>query len=373
MANSKKSGQQEPAGDTGTKTGIRNRFRVLQRHLTLADYIFGPIPAVLLAAATVLADFRYWASVALILGSALLVFFILAHLHYRHGFKKQQKISLLDGIGSFLAVALVIAALVVFDNRYYRQTALVEENEATQAASPESTSTPSPYRLVIKYIRTDWGHQYNPRTLIMAYYLVNNQPTLSPIDLWLDLRVLNLQPHPVTIEAWSVETGPTPNGLWLRLLHIPASPHLTFYIVGSLRNVLSGALKFQDLGDALLNPIQPRAEAQGWVLCECPYKPPCLAWFERIRLRDTEGHNFSEVLDLSTYNESLKLDPTEDSGIPVSKAPRRDLTNVPVLRPFPTDAYRVEPKDEKDVARLYRGAPGPSRTPTPSRSNQGEV
>ena len=95
-----------------------------------------------------------------------------------------------------------------------------------------------------------------------------------------------------------------------------------------------------------------------------------LAWFERIRLRDSQGREFSEIVDLGAYNESLQLDPTQNIRIPTSKAPARDLTHVPVLRPFAFDAYRIDPKGETGVAKLFRAVPKASPVSTPPQPKQ---
>jgi len=44
-------------------------------------------------------------------------------------------------------------------------------------------------RIVIEYLRTDWGKPYNPRTLFMAYYLLNGTPSLSPVDLLAEIKL----------------------------------------------------------------------------------------------------------------------------------------------------------------------------------------
>jgi len=247
---------------------------------------------------------------------------------------------------SVLLVSSVFIAAVIALTAVLRWPVPTSHNAAT--AVPEKP----PVRIDIDYMRTDWGHAYNPRTLLMAYYRLNGTPSLSPIDLWAEIRVINTQASPVTIEAWSIETAPTPNGPWLRLMPIPGSPHLIFYVVGSLKNKPSNAVAVDDLTDALSAPIVK--EAKGWALCECPSTPPCLGWYERIRLRDTQGKDYSQVISLSDYNASLGLTKTAEARMRTSKAEPRDLTRVQLVRPFPQDAYRVSPKKEGQVAILER-------------------
>ena len=98
---------------------------------------------------------------------------------------------------------------------------------------------------------------------IPIYYLLNEIPKLSPIDLIMHLTIVNLQSVGVNIEAWAIETAPTPDGPWIKLSHIPGSPHLLIYVVGSLENKRSVALRFDDLSDALIRHFKragsPRA------------------------------------------------------------------------------------------------------------------
>jgi hypothetical protein len=250
----------------------------------------------------------------------------------------------LYGIAIFLTGLVFITSVLVW--RVSKPSAPVTPQ--VSELSPLQT----PFRIVISHLRTDWGHPYNPRTLIMAYYLLNKSPRLSPIDLWIDLRIINLQNVSATIEAWSIETGPTRDGPWLRLVHIPSSPHLSIYIVGSLKDTKSGALVFPDLADSLLKPIPSQQEAKGWALCECPAVPPCLAWYQRIKVRDTQGKEYIQVLSLSDYNSAL-TDNTAGIGVMPSKAPQRDMAHVDVLRPFPQNAYRAEPRSEGADAHLF--------------------
>jgi len=165
--------------------------------------------------------------------------------------------------------------------------------------------------------------------------------------------LVNIQSAPIAIESWSIETAPAPEGPWLKLMPIPGSPHLTFYIVGSSKNRPSGAFIFPDLVDAMSAPLQSKKEVRGWAMCECPSEPPCLGWYQRITLRDTQGKEYTQVLNLSDYNASLASDNVEKLQLHISKAPQRDLTHVAIVRPFP-DAYRVDPGKEGEVAHLFK-------------------
>jgi hypothetical protein len=210
----------------------------------------------------------------------------------------------------------------------------------------------NPLRAVINYIRTDWGHTYNPRTLFMAHYRLDTVPALSPIDMLMNIRLVNTQETPLTIEAWSIVTGPTPDGPWQNFVIVPGSPHLDVRVVGSLVHAPSYSVNLNDFGDSLKEAVQPDHEVSGWILCECPGGPPCLSWYQRLLLKDTHGMDRSIVLSLSDYNLSAGLNKIKGVELsPVRECPPRDVTDIELIRPFPTDAYRAD---------IIKGCDGPS-------------
>ena len=238
--------------------------------------------------------------------------------------------------GFTLAVALLLSIITAV-YRHHHKNLITEAN---------------PFKATIKFIRTDWG-QPTPAHLVV-YYVLNDVPTASPLDIIIYFRIINTTSGPLYLEAWSVETAPKANGPWVKLSYIPASPHLSIYIVDSINNHTSRAVIMPDLTDSLAaSPIQPQKEVDGWTDFECPSSPPCLGWYQRIVIRDTQGHTYSQILDLSDYNTSLELQ-SVPAGMMKSRAPALDLTNVPLLRPYPKEANRTDPNDETDVARLTR-------------------
>jgi hypothetical protein len=67
-------------------------------------------------------------------------------------------------------------------------------------------------RIVAKYIRADPVQLYRPRSLFMVYYRLNKIPSLSPIDVWINLQIINAETAPLKIESWSIETATTSLG-----------------------------------------------------------------------------------------------------------------------------------------------------------------
>jgi hypothetical protein len=222
------------------------------------------------------------------------------------------------------------------------------------------SSTPDPFRVVIDYIRTDSG-MYGKRTLFMAYYLLDKLPALSPIDLATKLRIVNLNPStPEKIEAWSVETGPTDRGPWLRLINVPASPFTNVYVVGSNPK---GAARFivNDLGRELTDH-EIEKELTGWGLFECPSPLSCLMIYVRINLRDIRGGEHRTLVNLIERNKELEMSSTEPTTALTSKYHRlENMENIRIVRPFPGDAYWVVPNDESGVPQGFSPGHRPSK------------
>lgn len=231
---------------------------------------------------------------------------------------------------------------------------LETSHEAPTTPQKVTTVDTSDLHISIDYIRTEWQRPYSPRTIFMAYYLLNKKPVLSPVDLFAEINIVNNKTEPLTIESWSVETGPTRDGPWLRLLDLPASPHLTYYVLSPAKNQETNAVFFRGLSDKLAAPLALNQPIKAWLLCECPNGVPCLGWYERFTLRDIQGSDHYEVISLSDYNQSLSQTKVNGVSVETSKAIKRDLTTVPIVRPFPTDAYRLEAKRDGEITRLFQ-------------------
>ena len=77
-----------------------------------------------------------------------------------------------------------------------------------------------------------------------------------------------------------------------------------------------------------------------------------MSWYQRLLLKDTHGMDRSIVLSLSDYNLSAGLNKIKGVELsPVRECPPRDVTDIELIRPFPTDAYRAD---------IIKGCDGPS-------------
>jgi hypothetical protein len=138
MEESEQGGQHKAASQPSSEGANRERFRVLKKHLILADYVLGPIATVLGIGGGVFASYQYLLPGFLLFGAMLLVFFVLFHLHYRHGYKRKQNISLLSTVGCLSALVLVGTAFWAFDEEYPHAAITVV------AAQPESPVVATP-------------------------------------------------------------------------------------------------------------------------------------------------------------------------------------------------------------------------------------
>ena len=279
-----------------------------------------------------------------------------------------KKISRRDDRRVAGTVIVVVAAAVLGFSLYmvHRRSvsaAAMEKSKPVQPpVSEQQRKEPiSPFRVVIDYMRGEVG-MYGQRTLFMAYYLLDKIPTLSPIDLTMRVKIINLNPStPAKIEAWSVETGPTDDGPWTKLLHVPSSPYTNIYVVGSSPQKTARFI-MNDLGHILdVQPIEQKVE--GWAMFECPLPPACMQTFARIDLRDISGNDHYTLVNVIEQSRKDKqTDLTERVEVRVSKYQSPlNMEKVRILRPFPAYAYWVIPKDEKGIPQGFT----PSGTQSP--------
>jgi len=237
---------------------------------------------------------------------------------------------------------------------------------------PDKTSpaVPESLRVVIDYMNGEVG-MYGARTLYMAYYLLDKIPTLSPIDLAMRVKVINLNPlEPAKIEAWSVETGPTDHGPWTKLSYVPASPYTNIYVVGSVPKKAS-RLILNDLGHVFdVQPVEQKVE--GWAMFECPLPPVCMQTYARIDLRDIGGNDhytLVNVIEQSRKDQQMNLTERVQARTSKYQSPL-DMEKVRVFRPFPPRAYWALPKDEKGVPQGFISGESPLPATAHRRKNE---
>jgi hypothetical protein len=250
----------------------------------------------------------------------------------------------------YLVATLSMATLLYFTSlqvqvhskQFIQQIAdaVAEKGNHSKATPIATTSDVNNFHVTIDHFRPDWDKPYNPRTLFMAYYLLNGAPTLSPIDAWIHAKVSNLEQVPQIIESWSLETGPTESGPWKRLNLIPSGKHIDLYLVGSLKGEgCCMPVALDDLDDALTKPIpeKGKADASGWAFIECEGQPPCLYPYARFVIQDQSGMPYYQVIHFP--DEIFRDRPISRS----STARKINMDNIPLMRPFPFDGYRSEP------------------------------
>jgi len=185
----------------------------------------------------------------------------------------------------------------------------------------------------------------------MSYYALNGVPTTSPIDIALKLRIVCLKPHSQKIEAFVTETGLTTNGPWTKFIRIPSDPH-SWIVFPNVPLKKSGSISIPDIGDALSSHVfdMDHSEIQGWMFLESPNWPPQFEPYLRIGLEDQTGRSQYTIIDMRAWG-SQDMDLTEGVTYGGKGAVARweDLTNTPVLRPFPIYAYWTLDPDNKTL------------------------
>lgn len=219
------------------------------------------------------------------------------------------------------SVVSSVAAALFLSAGIYQLTTQWEQEHLIVA--PQSLPIDTDLHISINYLRTDWDKPYSPKTLFMAYYLLNNHPFLSPIDIWVNISVSNSGKSPKKIDLWSIETAPSPSGPWITLHRIPSGNHMNIVLIGSLKNKRASKFIFNDINDAFKAPISPGNEVRGWMLGECISAPPCLGWYERITLVDADKKTYPEIISLSDYNSALQRNRTDENEIGVNVLPVR--------------------------------------------------
>lgn len=130
---------------------------------------------------------------------------------------------------------------------------------------------------------------------MMAEYTSKHGPTISPVHLWLSVRITNLQAHPVTIKGYSVESSSSRTGPWVTLA--PVSPLLTqLYFASNLKSSEQIDVRHSSLDDVLDNNVLNSDESvRGFGFWECPDPAGCSYSFLRFHFQDASGNNGSVV------------------------------------------------------------------------------
>ena len=277
-----------------------HRFRVFKRELLLADIALG-IAGSLLATIAGLLFANHPRPALFMFASGVAVGLTLLHLHYRHGYKRKQKIGR-------ATISLFTAAILSF---------MIAIVDLAMEAAP---NVADPFRAEV---RAAMIHDaLGPLSLFMVGYNSMYGRTASPVVYLVYLQVVNLQDVPSTIANYSVAVSDNETGPWGDLVPIPLVSS-DLYALGTNQPGhgtiafprgayrLGTSMQREDMTKAALmnpspkfdvelsQPIQPHDTVRGWAAFGTRGRVgEQVRNYFRVTLRDTADVSFASIAAL---------------------------------------------------------------------------
>jgi hypothetical protein len=166
-------------------------------------------------------------------------------------------------------------------------------------------------------------------------HMHEGRQVVSPVDVWMFLRIVNLQSAPSLIDQISIEMQ-IEDGPWQHLSRMWADSGRAFFAVSGLRR--SRWIDFRQSGLDYLaknHPMAPHEVLRGWLLLSVPgdYRAPVgTAVRYRIIVKDMAGAEFTYLRDREAIGaRGIDLDEAQSKPIVVGK--RADMSSWP-KQPF---------------------------------------
>jgi hypothetical protein len=130
---------------------------------------------------------------------------------------------------------------------------------------------------------------------MMVEYSSKYGPTISPVHLMVSVTIVNLQPGPSTLEAYSLEWSANEDGPWATMKPISLLWNRVYWAYDIKSAVAldmsANGLDFELKGKQL----NSHESVRGWTLWECPEPSGCTYSFMKFSFRDTAGLQGSDA------------------------------------------------------------------------------
>jgi hypothetical protein len=306
--------------NAGLQESEPKRQHILMRHIDFALY------ALVLIGTVVLSFGGLIESSYILVSGVIIILMLPIHLYYRHKVRQRRKPNY------SVLTSLILCALMSLGYGTYEHFAM-----------PLQPSFQASVDITIN----DVGRANRPSayTFFMAVTANPQLEYISPVDLMLWIRLINMQTVTATIDRYEVDASHGLNGPWYELVPISnIGRNRRVYLVGKTPEaaLLMDSSVFLDVA-LESRALQPRDNVTGWVAFECPRGHiPCSEDYYRMSVRDTSGILGSVIIGPATghvnpgeeYLHAGVLKPNRQAlRLDIRKLPMRLMPGSEVLRP----------------------------------------